>query len=132
MSPRLVRLALAATAALGMAATAAPATHADTGDRALRCERGYFCLWEGPHQTGRLLFAEDAHVTSEGFRFPDRDDIEPPIHPRSARSPLPDDFGCIVRLNDRPDFAGDEQEIDHVGNAELDGRRVASITSDCG
>jgi len=37
------------------------------------------------------------------------------------------DFGCIVRLNDRPNFDGDEQEVDGFGNHELDGRRVASL-----
>ncbi|MFB7664676.1 peptidase inhibitor family I36 protein [Kitasatospora sp. NPDC056138] len=132
MRHRAIRLAVVAATASGLAATTAPATHADTGRAPEQCRKGYFCLWEGPHQTGRLLFAEDAHVTKEGFRLAEQDDIEPSVHPRSARNPLPDDFGCIVRLNDRPDFGGDEQEVAGFGDHELDGRRVGSLTSDCG
>ncbi|MFJ1747992.1 peptidase inhibitor family I36 protein [Streptomyces sp. NPDC088116] len=134
MHHRVISLAVTVAAVIGClsvnTASASPVT--DTGHAAKTCKKGYFCLWSGPHQTGRLLFAEDAHVTEEGFGFPDRDDIEPPIHPRSAYNPLLDDFGCIVRLNDRPYFQGDEQEVAGFGNQELDGRRVASITSDCG
>lgn len=71
-------------------------------------------------------------MTDEGFQFPDRDDIEPPIHPLSARNPVPDDFGCVIRLNNQPKFAGEEQELAGSGDHELDGHRVASITTDCG
>jgi Peptidase inhibitor family I36 len=134
MHHRVIRLAVIAVAAIGcLSVNTASATPQADADRAAKtCKKGYFCLWSGPHQTGRLLFAEDAHVTKDSFRFPDRDDIEPPIYPRSAYNPLLDDFGCIVRLNDQPHFAGDEQEVAGFGNQELDGRRVASITSDCG
>ncbi|KJK58683.1 peptidase inhibitor family I36 protein [Saccharothrix sp. ST-888] len=130
MRHRVIRLAVVATATFGLAATTASGTYADHA--AKQCKEGYFCLWEGPHQTGRLLFAEDAQVTQEGFQFPDQDGIEPPIYPQSARNPLPDDFGCIVRLNDLPQFEGDEQEVSDFGDHELDGSRVGSLTSDCG
>ncbi|MEV4443123.1 hypothetical protein AB0K09_29770 [Streptomyces sp. NPDC049577] len=126
-------LSAALSLTLGLAALAAPASHAATpGPSKPRCPKGHFCLFEGPHQTGRVLLDEDAHVTRTGFRLRELDDIEPPIHPKSARNPLPDAFGCIVRLNDRQHFAGDEQEVDHYGDAELDGRRVGSLTPDCG
>ncbi|MBD0695022.1 hypothetical protein [Streptomyces sp. CBMA123] len=58
--------------------------------------------------------------------------LEPPIFPRSAVDPLPDDFGCIIRLNDQPRFAGDEQELNGFGPHQLDGRRAGSLTTDCG
>ncbi|MET8627412.1 peptidase inhibitor family I36 protein [Kitasatospora sp. NPDC004669] len=127
---RLLRAALASAAALGLAAVTAPAVHADPA--ATGCPRGYFCLFEGPHQSGRVLLAENAHITKDGFQLRELDGIEPPIFPRSARNPLPDGAGCIVRLNDRPHFAGDEQEVVGFGNHELDGRRVGSLTPDCG
>lgn len=131
MRHRLFRLAVIAVAAVGLSANAASATtHADT--RANACPKGYFCLFEGEHGTGRILLAEDAHITKDGFTLRELDDIEPPIHPRSAFDPLPNDFGCIVRLNDQPNFAGDEQETDSYGLHELDGRRVGSLTPDCG
>ncbi|MER7846473.1 peptidase inhibitor family I36 protein [Kitasatospora sp. NPDC096077] len=130
MRHRLLRAALACSAALGLAAATAPAAHAMP--TAARCPKGHLCLWEGPHMTGRLLFNEDAHITKDGFNLREIDDIEPPIFPRSAVDPLPDDFGCIIRLNDQPNFGGAEQELDKFGPHELDGRRVASITPDCG
>ncbi|MDH6126080.1 hypothetical protein [Kitasatospora sp. GP82] len=132
MRNRALRLAVMVMATIGLSATAASATYADTAAHTLKCKKGYFCLFEGPHQTGRVLLAEDAHVTKDGFDLRQLDDIEPPIHPQSARNPLPDDFGCIVRLNDQPNFAGDEQEVSGIGDHELDGRRVASLTPDCG
>ncbi len=133
MRHRLFRVALASAAALGLAAATAPAVHANpTGPDAVRCPEGYFCLFEGPHQTGRVLLAEDAHIMADSFQLDELDDIEPPIFPRSARNPLPGDFGCIVRLNDGPNFGGDEQEVSGFGNHELDGRRVGSLTPDCG
>lgn len=95
-------------------------------------KEGYFCLFEGPGQTGKVLYAKDAKVTEESFELPDENDIEPPIFPRSVHNPIPDDFGCLVRLNDEPHFRGDEQNVPGFGNHELDGRRVASLTVDCG
>ncbi|GGU63433.1 hypothetical protein GCM10010502_13050 [Kitasatospora aureofaciens] len=127
---RLLRAALASAAAIALATATAPAVHAMP--TAPRCPKGHLCLFDGPHQTGRILLNEDAHVTSEGFSLRELDDIEPPIHPRSAVAPLPNDFGCIIRLNDQPHFAGDEQELAHFGPHELDGRRVGSLTPDCG
>ncbi|WP_344635276.1 peptidase inhibitor family I36 protein [Kitasatospora cystarginea] len=118
--------------AIGLALTTAPAGHADTADGAAQCRKGYFCLFEGPHQTGRVLLAEDAHVTRNGFDLRELDDIAPAVHPRSVRNPVPDGFGCIVRLNDKPNFAGEEQEVSGYGDHELDGRRVGSLTPDCG
>jgi Peptidase inhibitor family I36 len=100
-------------------------------DQLLECKDGYFCLFEGPNQTGKVLYAKDVHMTEHAMTPPEEGDIEPPIFPRSARNPIPDDIGCIARLNDQPNFEGDEQEIG-FGNHELDGRRVASITVDCG
>ncbi|MGW2250728.1 peptidase inhibitor family I36 protein [Kitasatospora sp. NPDC001660] len=133
MRHRLLRVALASAAALGLAVAAAPAVHADpAAPAAAHCPKGHLCLFEGPHQTGRILLDEDAHITKDGFNLRELDDIEPPIHPRSAVNPLPDDFGCIIRLNDRPNFGGDEQELTGFGKHELDGRRVASLTPDCG
>ncbi|MFF2148608.1 peptidase inhibitor family I36 protein [Kitasatospora sp. NPDC058190] len=133
MRHRLLRVALACSAALGLAAATAPAVHADpAAPAAARCPKGHLCLFEGPHQTGRILLDEDAHITKDGFQLRELDDIEPPIFPRSAVNPLPDDFGCIIRLNDQPHFGGDEQELVGFGKHELDGRRVASLTSDCG
>ncbi|MGF1427068.1 peptidase inhibitor family I36 protein [Kitasatospora sp. LaBMicrA B282] len=87
MRRRAARLAAVALAALGLSAAATPATFADT--RATACPKGYFCLFEGPHGTGRLLLAEDAHITKDGFHLRELDDIEPPIHPRSAFDPSP-------------------------------------------
>ncbi|GGM81546.1 hypothetical protein GCM10012275_60260 [Longimycelium tulufanense] len=130
MSRRATRLVAATVAMLGLSPAFAPA--ASAGSPVPSCKEGYFCLFEGPHQTGRVLLAEDAHIATDGFNLRELDDIEPPIFPRSARNPLPNDFGCIVRLNDRPHFAGDEQEVDGFGNHELDGRRVGSLTPDCG
>lgn len=130
-----MRLTLLATAALSLAAVAAPAAHADTAATQTvpqACKKGYFCLFEGPHGTGRVLYAANPHITRTGFKLPEEADIEPPVLPRSVRNPLPDAFGCIVRLNDRPDFAGEEQEVSGFGVHELDGRRVASLTPDCG
>ncbi|GAB2703815.1 peptidase inhibitor family I36 protein [Kitasatospora kifunensis] len=130
MRHRLFRLAVITVAAVGLSANAASATSADT--RVADCPKGHFCLFEGPRGTGRILLDEDAHITQDGFNLRTLEDIEPPIHPLSAFDPLPDDFGCIVRLNDQPHFRGEEQETDSYGIHELDGRRVASLTSDCG
>ncbi|MBB4894167.1 hypothetical protein FHS39_003201 [Streptomyces olivoverticillatus] len=139
-----MRLTLLATAALSLAAVvAAPAAHADTAAPQTRlqtwpqtqpqaCKKGYFCLFEGPHGTGRVLYAANPHITRTGFKLQEEADIEPSVFPRSVRNPLPDTFGCIVRLNDRPGFAGEEQEVSGFGDHELDGRRVASLTPDCG
>ncbi|MFF2078883.1 hypothetical protein ACFVXG_29540 [Kitasatospora sp. NPDC058162] len=133
MRHRLFRVALASAAALGLATATAPAVHADpAAPAAAHCAKGHLCLFEGPHQTGRILLDEDAHITKSGFQLRELDDIEPPIHPLSAVNPLPDDFGCIIRLNDEPHFGGDEQELVGIGRHELDGRRVGSLTSDCG
>ncbi|MFJ9844691.1 peptidase inhibitor family I36 protein [Kitasatospora sp. NPDC101155] len=130
MRRRLLRATLACSAALGLAAATAPAVHADPA--AVRCPRGYFCLFEGPHESGRVLLSENAHVTKNGFQLRDFDDIEPPTRPLSVHDPLPDDLGCIIRLNDQPHFAGQEQEASGFGNHELNGSRVASVTTDCG
>jgi hypothetical protein len=127
---RLFRATLASAAALGFGAATAPA--ADAAPAAADCPRGYFCLFEGPHQSGRVLLAEDAHVTKGSFQLRELDATEPSTLPRSVRNPIPDSFGCIVRLNDQPHFAGDEQEVSGFGNHELDGRRVGSLTADCG
>ncbi|MFC5187602.1 peptidase inhibitor family I36 protein [Actinomadura harenae] len=130
MRYRAARLAVVSLAAFGFAAATASASSADA--RAAKCPKGHFCLFAGPGGTGKVLLDEDAHITKGGFQLRELDDIEPPIFPRSAFDPLPDDFGCIVRLNDQPNFQGDEQETDSHGLHELDGRRVASLTSDCG
>ncbi|MGK4580546.1 hypothetical protein [Kitasatospora sp. HPMI-4] len=119
-------------ATVGLAATTASTAGADPANGELTCEKGYFCLFEGPHQSGRVLLAEDAHVTKTGFGLRELDDLGPAVRPKSVRNPIPDGFGCIVRLNDRPHFAGDEQEVSGFGDHELDGRPVGSLTSDCG
>ncbi|MFI9271158.1 peptidase inhibitor family I36 protein [Kitasatospora sp. NPDC052896] len=124
------RLTVSTLLTFGLSAAFAPAVQAEPN--AAACKQGYLCLFEGPQQTGRVLLAVDAKVTKTGFDLRELDDIEPAIFPRSVRNPLPDGFGCIVRLNDRPDFAGEEQEVSGYGNHELDGRRVGSLTPDCG
>ncbi|MFH8387821.1 peptidase inhibitor family I36 protein [Kitasatospora sp. NPDC018058] len=131
MRHRFTRVALTSAAAIGLAAATAPATHAESL-AAAGCPKGYFCLFEGPHQTGRVLLAENAQVTKGSFHLRELDDIEPPIFPKSVRNPIPDTFGCIVRLNDQPTFGGAEQEVSGFGNHELDGGRVGSLTPDCG
>ncbi|WP_066937835.1 hypothetical protein [Streptomyces sp. NBRC 110611] len=126
---RTIRTGLVTTlAALGIAATTAlPAQAAP-----VTCRKGDFCLFSGHHQTGEVLYRLPVKVTRTGFTFPEVDELSLPAAPLSARNPIPDDFGCIVRLNDKPHFAGSEQEIDGFGAAELTGAPVASITPDCG
>ncbi|KAA2255246.1 hypothetical protein F0L68_28930 [Solihabitans fulvus] len=109
----------------------AAAGHADAA-RELTCEPGYLCLFAGPHGTGRVLYAADAHVTSDWFTLADAEDIEPPIFPRSVRDPLPDGFGCTVRLDDQPNLAGTGWEVGDLGVDELTGARVASLAPICG
>lgn len=129
MCQRLIRLILAAVSALGLSFAAGPMAHAAPR---LSCGKSDFCLFEGPHQTGKVLYKVHVTFGQGSFDFPTVDDIEPPIHPLSARNPLLDEFGCVVRLDDLPNFAGNEQELDAHGDAELSGARVASITDDCG
>ncbi|MEV6977670.1 hypothetical protein [Kitasatospora sp. NPDC093806] len=133
MRHQLFRVALASAAALSLAAATAPAVHASpAAPVAAHCPKGFLCLYEGPHQTGRILLKENAHIRKDGFTLRELGDIEPPIHPFSTFNPLPDDFDCIIRLNDEPNFAGDEQELVGFGKHELDGHRVGSLTADCG
>ncbi|MCC2279401.1 hypothetical protein LKL35_28795 [Streptomyces sp. ET3-23] len=131
MSRRALRLGLAAMTAIGLTASAAPAATA-AESTATTCHKGEFCLFSGAHQTGKVLYRVDAKVTKNGFTFPEVDALDPVITPRSAYNPIPDDFGCIVRLNDRTHFAGSEQEIDGFGAKELSGAPVGSMVSDCG
>ncbi|MFI9722136.1 hypothetical protein ACIHFE_21140 [Streptomyces sp. NPDC052396] len=129
MLPRALALSLAAVTALGLSAAAAPAASAAPS---ATCHKGDFCLFSGAHQTGEVLYRVPVKVTRTGFSFPDVDALEPLVAPRSAHNPLPDSFGCVVRLNDKPHFAGSEQEIDGFGDRELTGAPVGSLTVDCG
>ncbi|RLU81354.1 hypothetical protein CTZ27_32995 [Streptomyces griseocarneus] len=126
---RLGRLGLAVVTVAGLAVSVAPAAQASAP---VKCRKGDFCLFGGPHRTGKVLYRIDVKVTRTGFSFPEVDALEPPVVPRSAYNPLPDSFGCIVRLNDKAHFAGDEQEIQGFGDAELSGAPVGSLTPDCG
>ncbi|WP_438490235.1 hypothetical protein [Streptomyces sp. S186] len=130
MSYGAIRLALAALTAVGLSTSAAPAATASDASNA--CRKGEFCLFSGPHQTGQVLYRLNVKVTKAGFTFPEVDSFDPVIKPLSARNPIPDTFGCIVRLNDKAHFAGSEQEIDGFGDKELSGAPVASMTPDCG
>ncbi|EST18748.1 hypothetical protein [Streptomyces roseochromogenus] len=132
MSHRALRIGLAALTVIGLTATAAPAASADASEASNACRKGEFCLFSRPHQTGQVLYRLDAKVTKTGFNFPEADSLDPVIKPLSAHNPIPDSFGCIVRLNDQPHFAGSEQEISGSGDKELTGAPVASITPDCG
>ncbi|WP_129311543.1 peptidase inhibitor family I36 protein [Streptomyces sp. L2] len=136
MSHRSLRLGLTTltvTGLIGLAATVAPvASAADAPAATNTCHQGEFCLFSGPRQTGQIIYRLDAKVTRTGFTFPEVDSLDPVITPLSAHNPIPDSFGCIVRLNDKPHFAGSEQEIDGVGDHELTGGPVGSITPDCG
>jgi hypothetical protein len=128
MRQRAIRLGVAVVAVLGVSAALAPATYAAAP---VECRKGSFCLFSGAHQTGEVLYQVDAKVRKTKFTFPDVDALELPSNPRSARNPIPDSFGCVVRLNDKAHFAGDEQEIGG-GDSELSGVPVASMTADCG
>ncbi|MBD0746763.1 hypothetical protein [Streptomyces sp. CBMA152] len=133
MSHRALRLGLAALAVIGLSATVAPAASAtDASEAPHACHKSEFCLFSGPHQSGQVLYRLNVKVTKTGFTFPEVDSLDPAIKPMSARNPIPDSFGCIVRLNDKPHFAGDEQEISGFGDTELTGAPVGSITPDCG
>ncbi|MFC5723942.1 hypothetical protein ACFP1Z_27630 [Streptomyces gamaensis] len=133
MISRALRLGIGALTVLGLTAGLAPAASAaGTDGTAVKCRKSDFCLFSGPHQSGQVLYRIDVKVTRTGFHFPEVDALDPVITPRSARNPIPDSFGCIVRLNDKPHFAGDEQEISGSGDAELTGAPVGSITPDCG
>ncbi len=127
MRQRAIRLGVAVTA-VGVAAALAPASYAAAPER---CGKGDFCLFSGPHQSGDVLYKLDAKVRKTTFTFPDVDALALPGGPRSAHNPIPDSFGCVVRLNDKAHFAGEEQEIGG-GNSELSGAPVAAITVDCG
>ncbi|MGW1074465.1 hypothetical protein [Streptomyces sp. NPDC002537] len=129
MSQRAVRLGLVVLTALGLSVSVAPGSQAVAPTK---CRKSDFCLFSGPHQSGKLLYRLDVKVTRTGFSFPEVDSLEPAVAPRSARNPIPDSFGCIVRLNDKAHFAGDEQEIQGFGDAELSGAPVASMTPECG
>ncbi|MYT33134.1 MULTISPECIES: hypothetical protein [unclassified Streptomyces] len=130
MSYGAIRLGLAALTALGLSVCVAPAASASNASNA--CHKGEFCLFSGPHQTGQVLYRLNVKVTKTGFSFPEVDSLAPVIEPLSARNPIPDSFGCIVRLNDKAHFAGSEQEIDGFGDKELSGAPVGSMTPDCG
>lgn len=132
MSRRALRLGLAAMTVIGLTATAAPAATAAGSGADSTCRKGEFCLFSGTHQTGKILYRVNVKVTKTGFTFPEVDALDPVIMPRSAYNPIPNDFGCIVRLNDRTHFAGSEQEIDGFGAKELNGAPVGSMVSDCG
>ena len=96
-------------------------------DHSLECEEGYFCLFEGPHQTGKVLYAQEVKISEEGLEFHDEGGIEPPIFPRSARNPFSDAWPCFLSLFEQPNRRGGEQDISGFGDHELDGRRVASF-----
>ncbi|WP_369355124.1 hypothetical protein [Streptomyces sp. cg2] len=130
MSYGSIHLGLAALAAIGLSVSATSA--ASASDASTTCHKGEFCLFSGPHQTGQILYRLNVKVTKTGFNFPEVDSLDPVIKPLSARNPIPDTFGCIVRLNDKAHFAGSEQEIDGFGNKELNGAPVGSMTPDCG
>ncbi|MFD8396514.1 hypothetical protein ACFV2N_46945 [Streptomyces sp. NPDC059680] len=133
MSHQALRLGLMALAVIGLTATVAPAAAAAEPSMASNaCHKSEFCLFRGAHQTGQVLYRLNVKVTGTGFTFPEVDSLAPGIEPLSARSPIPDTFGCIVRLNDKPNFAGSEQEIGGFGDSELTGAPVGSITPDCG
>lgn len=129
MPTRAIGLALTTIAATGLLLAQAPATQATPPSE---CRSTDFCLFSGHHQTGKVLYRLDVKVTEDGFTFPEVDDLEPMIKPLSAYNPIPNSFGCIIRLNNKPHFAGEEQEIDGFGHAELTGAPVGSITPDCG
>jgi hypothetical protein len=128
MRQRAIRLGMAAVTVLGVSAALAPTSYAAAPER---CGKGDFCLFSGPHQTGEVLYKLNAKVRKTTFTFPDADALSLPSGPRSAYNPIPDSFGCIVRLNDQAHFAGEEQEVSG-GDSELSGAPVASITVDCG
>lgn len=132
MSRRVLRLGLAAMTTIGLTASVAPAADATTATESGACRKGEFCLFRGPHQTGKILYRVNVKVTKTGFNFPEVDALDPVTTPRSAYNPIPNDFGCIVRLNDKTHFAGSEQEIDGFGAKELSGAPVGSMVSDCG
>ncbi|GGU87064.1 hypothetical protein GCM10010211_61520 [Streptomyces albospinus] len=133
MSHGVIRLGLAALTVIGLSAAVTPtASAADASEASNACRRGEFCLFSGPHQTGQILYRLNVKVTKAGFTFPEVDSLDPAIKPLSARNPIPDTFGCIVRLNDKAHFAGSEQEIDGFGDKELSGAPVGSMTPDCG
>ncbi|MGD3112048.1 hypothetical protein [Streptomyces sp. YGL11-2] len=128
-----IRLGLAALAVIGLSVSVTPvASAADASEASNACHQGEFCLFGGPHQTGQVLYRLNVKVTKTGFTFPEVDSLDPVIKPLSARNPIPDTFGCIVRLNDKAHFAGSEQEIDGFGDKELSGAPVGSMTPDCG
>ncbi|UJB44878.1 hypothetical protein [Streptomyces sp. A1-5] len=133
MSYGVIRLGLAALTVIGLSASANPtASAADVATASNACHKGEFCLFSGAHQTGQILYRLNVKVTKTGFTFPEVDKLDPVIKPLSARNPIPDTFGCIVRLNDKAHFAGSEQEIDGFGDKELSGAPVGSMTPDCG
>ncbi|MEK2474383.1 hypothetical protein [Streptomyces noursei] len=133
MSYGAIRLGLAALTVIGLSASANPTASAvDVATASNACHKGEFCLFSGAHQTGQILYRLNVKVTKTGFTFPEVDKLDPVIKPLSARNPIPDTFGCIVRLNDKAHFAGSEQEIDGFGDKELSGAPVGSMTPDCG
>jgi hypothetical protein len=119
-----------------------PAVTATAQAERASCGERDFCLFAGPHQTGKILFQRMVTVDDgeEGtVHLVNEEEINPRIRPRSARLPgLPEGLSCIAVLSEETHFQGDYQEadygypLDQDAVTELSGRPVGSIDSDCG
>jgi hypothetical protein len=122
-------------AVLSLVAAAAPAASAAPSQEPTECQEGHFCLYEGPHQTGRILFDKEIVRDKVQFLGFEMLNVDPVMYPRSAHYPQdPEGYSCIVSLNELPNYKGEEQQVDgsEGGNHELTGAPVASMFTDCG
>lgn len=135
--PKALRRAAVVAAAL---AALVPAVSATAEAERARCGERDFCLFAGPHTTGKILFQRTVTVYEDGtVDLVDEQEINPAIRPRSARLPgLPEGLSCIAVLSEEPHHQGDHQEaaygypLDQGAVTQLSGRPVGSVDSDCG
>ncbi|MFF3070025.1 hypothetical protein ACFVSN_30365 [Kitasatospora sp. NPDC057904] len=134
MRNRVTRTVLVAVAALGLSASASPATSfADSTTNDLLCRPGQLCLFSGAGGTGEVLYAVDEGVQMNSFTPRIELDVKLPGKPKSVRNPLRyETFKCGWVLNDGPSFEGSEQRVTTLGVSNLDLAGVRSIGVFCG